>query len=855
MVGRMEWPLVGREAELAHSLSLIESGRGVALLGDAGVGKSRLLHELTNRVESSGVPVFRGIATESTRSVPFAPFVPILPEGSTEDRTDLLRRVLATVGEMAGSRGLLIAVDDAHHLDDGSLALLATVVSRGAATVCLTARSGETMKADLVDLWTNGAIERLEIGPLDETQTSVLIKSTLGEVQSGLLTRLWEVTRGNPLVLHEVVEGSVGRAITPDEGDVWRLEGSLEESPRLADLVRARTDQIPGDLRHALELVSVGAPLPLTVLEKAVDVDPSVLEATQLVSVERSGDAWVAVPAHPLHGEVLVANLGEAHKRRLHRELLEAAIDLEGAVDDLQLAVWQRAGGTIEHPDTAVKGALVALARHDPTLAEELIRPVIGSSTHAGVILGRALNFQHRFEEGEQVLAGVDTNDPRIVAELASARAHNLGFGLGRVSEAVEILDGAAASVEDDDRARLDVERAMIWAIRGDFTAAVEAGRAVVANAAATPAARASGYVSLALSLAMTADCDGFEEIIGDAYGSAEIAKADVPLAEDQIGCMELCALCAAGRPDQAVAVGHRFKNRSTGSGLYAFWLDALAIAHDLSGQQRDGLESALAAKELMHESDPFGLQLQAQGLAALERGQLGDPGGRDDVEGIEFDLPDPRLSIWVDRGRVWSRVADGEVVDEVAESAAAGGRQAIEAQHYSWGAPAAHDAVRLGRPELVVDELSQLRNEKGAHLLNTMADHAESMTAGDGRALVDVAKAFASVGVWLLAAETAAQAATRLDHGEAAAAVCLSMGWELRCQDPHTPALAARPGLVSEREFEIAMKAAKGHTSPEISRDLYISVRTVDNHLRSVYRKLDVGGRDELAEILSPLL
>lgn len=851
----MEWPLVGREAELARSLRLIESGRGVALLGDAGVGKSRLLHELTNQVESSGVTVFRGIATESTRSVPFAPFVSLLPEDSTENRTELFRRVLAKMGEMAGGRRLLIALDDAHHLDDGSLALLATAVSTDTATLCLTARTGETMKSDLMDLWTNGVIERLEIGPLGEKGTSALIKSTLGEVEPRLLARLWEIARGNPLVLHEVVEGAVGRAITPGEGNVWRLEGVLEESPRLADLVRARTDQIPGDLRHALELVSIGAPLLLSVLEKAADVDAPALEATQLVSLERSGDAWVVAPAHPLHGEVLVANLGDAQKRRLHRELLEAATELGGVVDDLQLAVWQRDAGTIEFPDTAVKGALVALGRHDPILAEELIRPVTGSSTHAGVILGRALSFQHRFEEAEDVLAGVQANDPAILAELASARAHNLGFGLGRVSEAVEMLDTAARSVEDDsERARLDVERGIISAIRGDFTAAEKAGRSVVANAAATSIARASGYVSLALSLAMTANCDGFGEIIGDAYESAKRAKTDAPLAEDQIGCMELCALCVAGRPGDAVAVGGRFKKRAAGSGLYSFWLDALAIAYDLSGQLRDGLESAVEAQDLMQESDPFGLQLQARGISALERGQMGDPGGREDVERIEFDLPDPRLSVWVERGRVWSRVAEG-AIDEAAELAVAGGRSAIENQHYSWGGPAAHDAVRLDRPELVVGELSQLRNDKGAHLLNTMADHADSLVAGDGPALVDVAKTFATMGAWLLAAETAAQAAIRLESGEAAVAASLSMGWELRCQEPRTPALAARPALVSAREFQVAMDAAKGHTSPEISRDLYISVRTVDNHLRSVYRKVGVGGRDELAEILSPLL
>jgi DNA-binding CsgD family transcriptional regulator len=849
----MHWPLVGREAELARALRSIESGVGVALLGRTGVGKSRLLNELTSKVESFGMVTFKGVATESTRSVPFAPFAPLLPVSSVENRTEFFRQVLASMSELASDRGLLLAIDDAHLLDEGSLALVATVLSTGTATLCVTAPTGQSMHPDLVDLWTNGAIERVDIEPLDEPTTKLLIESAIGTIEPELMTRLWQMAQGNPLVIHEVVEGAVGRTIAKGEDGVWRLDGPLSESPRLGDLVRARTDQLEVQLKHSLELVAIGAPLPVEIMERASHVDLATLEATQLISVERSGDRLVVTPSHPLHGEVLVANLGRARRRQLYRELLAAAIELEGSVDDLQLAVWQRDTGTSEHPDVAVRGAVTALSRQDPVLAEELVGPIFGSSAHAGVILGRALNFQRRFEEAERVMSEVEADDGHTLVDLASARAHNLAFGLGRVAAAVELLENAAQRVDDDSaRARLDVERGMISAIRGDFTQAESAGRAVLGNPSATVTARASGLVNLALSLAMTANCHGFDEIVADAYESAKAAKARVPLAEDQIGVMELSALCVAGRPEEALVVARRFRTRSSGSAFLSTWLDAATVGLDLTGQLRDGLESALEACELMAESDPFGLQLQARGLAALERGQLGDPRGRDDVEAIEFGLPDPRLSIWVDRGRVWSMVAAG-AVDAAADLAAASGRSAIATQHYSWGGPAAHDAVRLGRPDLVVGELTQLRNEKGAHLLNAMADHAEALAAGSGDDLADAAQAFAAMSAWLLAAETGAQAAARLEGRQASLLACLSMCWELKCQDPRTPALTSRPNLVSPRELEVAMDAARGHTSPEIAERRYISVRTVDNHLRSVYRKLGIGGREELSSVLEP--
>ena len=56
----------------------------------------------------------------------------------------------------------------------------------------------------------------------------------------------------------------------------------------------------------------------------------------------------------------------------------------------------------------------------------------------------------------------------------------------------------------------------------------------------------------------------------------------------------------------------------------------------------------------------------------------------------------------------------------------------------------------------------------------------------------------------------------------------------------------AASP--LTPREREIAALAAAGATSKEIAAQLFLSSRTVDNHLQSVYTKLGVSGRQELA-------
>lgn len=79
-----------------------------------------------------------------------------------------------------------------------------------------------------------------------------------------------------------------------------------------------------------------------------------------------------------------------------------------------------------------------------------------------------------------------------------------------------------------------------------------------------------------------------------------------------------------------------------------------------------------------------------------------------------------------------------------------------------------------------------------------------------------------------------------------------LSELWELECSGVRTPALRRRVNGPTERELEMARLAALGLSSPEIAQQTYISSRTVDNHLRAVYKKLGFNNRQELAELLS---
>lgn len=851
----VKWPLVGREPDLDRAAGLIESGTGIAILGPSGVGKSRLLQELVDRAEQGGMAVIRAVASESTRSIPFAPFVELLPEDPTEDRLTMLRRARRALDEHTTQRGLLIAVDDAHHLDETSLAFLVGAVELGGALVALTARSGMTMASDLVDLWTNGVIARIDLSPLSRAQSKRLVECALGTLTPALEEQLWRLAQGNPLLLHELLEGSRDTAIVRDDEGRWILIGPLAESARLADLVASRLSVLTDHAKNAMAVVALGAPLSLSLARSAIGEALHELEDRGLVTVANPGAEPTLLPAHPLYGEILAANLAESRRRTAYHRLVEAAVEHGPGSDQLRAAVWQSRSGTVVSEELAHGGAAEALTRHEPELAETLVRPLGTEDDRSLLILGRALSYQQRFAEAEQVLSKLPAGDSPVEGELVSIRAQNLGFGLGRTTEARDLLAAGVSRIDDPAmRARLNNERGMVSAISGDFVDARSASRAVLSDDESNEVARVAAYVTLTLAQAMTGDCDGLDGVVSEAIELAEDHRGSLPFASDQIEIMWFCSLLNAGRIDEANGLASRAIDRSDrGGALIATWLSASCIGLDLAGRLEQAASAVREALELYRKADPFGLESQARGLLSMTLGQM----GAETVSGtikVERPVEAPRIAVWLDRGRVWSAAAAGRIEDG-ASIAVAGGRSAASREHFAWAALCFHDAVRLGRAELSIDDLRAIDDSKGAVLLSLMKRHAEALVVRDPGELDEVATAFGERGAPLLAAEAFGQTANiKHEQGNltpAARACALSHAFEKRCEAPDTPALRHRPQLITSREIEVAIRAASGLTSPQIAQEFFISGRTVDNHLSSVYRKLNIGGREELADLL----
>ena len=554
------WPLVGRGEELAELERLMAPGGGpggVVLFGDAGVGKTRLVAEVVDahRVDGIGVEWVR--ATEAAKSIPLGSFAHLLaPVDEAHHPDDLLHLALAGLGERSGAAGLLLAVDDAHLLDESSVALLHLAVTQSKVRVLVSVRTAEPLPPGLVGLWKDELLVRFDVAPLTRDATEQLVlamvqgaigarpapprngKRRPGEgVPASLQDRIWRLSRGNPLFVRELVTAAVerrhgggsGRILLPAEGPRERLRELVEERLRLLE---------PG-WRRALETVAVGEQVPLEAVERLADpADLEALERRGLVEVVSAGQSSTVQVAHPLYGEVLAGSLPSLRRRAVIRELIDAVEDLD-QFDRLRLATWRLESGRPGEAEQLLPLAREALGRLDHRLAERLARAAGGTSrADAGLVLAEALSGQGRIDDAEAALAEVRATTPEAVARVAIARASELFLHLDRSAEAFEVLQAADRELAGHPAWQADCRSLMAQMLMFSLRlpeAATIADQLLADGATPETARVRAATVAVTVRGAEGRLDAGFALLDDDLHASARRHRRDVPFGDIQL--------------------------------------------------------------------------------------------------------------------------------------------------------------------------------------------------------------------------------------------------------------------------------------------------------------------------------
>jgi DNA-binding CsgD family transcriptional regulator/tetratricopeptide (TPR) repeat protein len=866
------WPLVGRRAELAALGAAIgdASASSVVLVGAAGVGKSRLVREALAQAQAAGRDTELVAATQAAASIPFGAVSHLLPaaEGLGDDRLDILRRAAALLAKRGRGRPLVLAVDDAHLLDDASAALVHLLALRGLAAVLATVRAGAAAPDSVVALWKDGLARRLELPALAPEATVELLGVALGGPVDGVTRQeVLRVTEGNPLYLRELVLGGLESGALRRVDGVWRWKGRLAGTTRLVELVEARLGALGETARAAMELVAWGEPLPVGVLERLVD--KGALEATErsgLLAVERSGRRLLARLAHPLYGEVLRATLPVTRARAVAEQLAAAfgTTALRRRDDLLRVGAWQLEAGVAARPALLLEAAGQAAARFDHELTERLVRAAVdaGGGPTAVRFLAETLERQGRHAEAVAVMDREPPAQGSHVerARWASIRAGNLYWGLERTAEAEEILRQAALAGEDGDEAVAML--AWILLFDGRLPEAMAAASRVLdqprppaqalvwASTAAVPALGSLGRLGEALS------------VVERGLAVARTHREELPWGETQLGLASCQLLLGAGRLAEARAIadaGYQAAVADRSPEQTGGWAGFRGLVAKAQGQVATAEASFREAVALLAEQDPYRFMhcclAELASVAAIRGDQPAAAAWLDRANARQGNA-NRLFDAWVELDRAWVAAGTGELTraDRLARHAA---EMARASGQFTFEAVALHDVARLGAPAAVRDRLEELAGLLEGRLASVLATSAAALAAEDGAALDRVAAAFEDLGALLLAAEAAAAAARahRAAGRDAKANVSQERAAALAaaCQGAHTPTLASGTlaSVLTAREREVAMLAAARTSSREIAARLDLSVRTVDNHLGRVYAKLGISNRAQLAALL----
>ena len=382
--------LVGREREqavLKEHLDRMLAGQGGTVLvgGDAGIGKTTLVEDLSVEAEERGTLVLWGHAYDLSVTPPYGPWLeifrqyralgdaalPSLPPfiGSTEELTRvgsqeiLFSAVAEFFRDFAAERPLVLVLDDFHWFDQASLdftRFLAREVGDQRLLLVATYRSDELHRRHplytlLPLLVREAGAERVEVRPLTETGHRALIQSRyhLAEQdETRLESYLEEHAEGIPLYAGELLRTLEDEGVLSQESGTWHL-GDLEQvrvPPMLRQVIEGRLSRLPETTRELLDVAAIiGQDVAFDLWATVAGVSEGVL----LEAVESAAHAAVLVVLsggsgaqfrHALLREALYENVLPLRRRLWHRKTAETLAATRAPDPDQVAYHYQQAG-------------------------------------------------------------------------------------------------------------------------------------------------------------------------------------------------------------------------------------------------------------------------------------------------------------------------------------------------------------------------------------------------------------------------------------------------------------------------------------------------------------------------------
>jgi DNA-binding CsgD family transcriptional regulator len=887
MTKRTRSELIGRTLERATVGELLQSAestsRGGVLLvtGDRGIGKSALLDEMGAQAVRLGLARGESRAEAGDQASIGAPLVRVLRSGprpllgvpALTRVTELLHRPLVLVEDLhehltrrATAGPLLIVVDDLHRADRLTVFALRSLIPRLADAPVIWAFASRKSAVEVMDELSLPAgpdlpVTVLRLGPLDPEEAAALAGNRLGRVLPVVARSILDEAAGHPGLVLRITDG-------------WAAGEPTDALPAdfVAGIDRALGDR-GGRLRELLEVAAaLGRPFAPGEMAGLMDhwspasVFEVIEQAVQEDWLAQDGPYAVAF-RHDLVRQIVYGNLGRPERRVRHRRWMAYLLANGSAAEDI--ASHARGGevvGDRRVVEVLRQAAEEAVAAR-PGIAAELIVEAFALARTDDELRwqtgGQVVDLLVRIEwfgaavQVANTLRAEINDEPGIAADLLVIQAKAL-LALGQeedlVSRAAAVLAAPGLSIEQ--RARLTAVRAMVLARRGSAAApqapADDDQAFLIAVESSVEAATNTGHHQQALvhlqSLrgrfgARWPAQEAMTLQLLDRYGEAGKVLADTGPAGDfasplpSVRLAQLLQDFGLGRFERAEAGARSLIDAGPGRGsdrgkrLARSVLGVIAIIQGNLAQARAQVTQAGPGPD----TDPD-LVLVRSWLTAVE----GDPSAAVQIMAPVLYSRATVPSYWLwwpGAARTLTMIGLAAGVDDFVEASVALAEEGTDRNPGSAG----FAGVALQLRGLIREDL-------------TLLERASQMLEGSPRPMLRASCAD-DYGRLLLQVGRRAEAVTQLDRA-----------WDIYQELGDQQAmglvrnamngLSARPDLrweaLTPAEIRVARLVSQGLTNRAAAQELGLSINTVGTHLRSVFAKLEVSSRVQLANAVN---
>ncbi|UTT70772.1 helix-turn-helix transcriptional regulator [Arthrobacter sp. DNA4] len=847
--------------------------QAVFIMAGAGIGKSAVTDAVTERLAGS-MSILRIHASSALAGVPFGVLTPYTGELTAEESVSpvaVLRSMWSYFEKLKGGNGapVLLAVDDAHHLDDASAGVLAEVISAGWATVVAAARPRPGLPQPLDQLWYDGLAERVDLRPLNREQIEEVLAHALdGTVPGATVDAIWNASGGNPRILDALLHDSAESGVLAKRNGIWMLLGSLPaDGPRLAAVVAKDHLRRGPEEQEALKLIALAGPVGRKVIEdiSGAAVVRSLLDQQMIVEtpgIPAELAIWNGLFAGAIRSTVSVSrSLQLLEKVKAHQD--PTLLQGEGRLRSVEWALECGLRVSDDELLAAAKEALLRFRNHSArTIAARIHHPPLVPLAQA--IQARALYNEGSYSEAAALLDACwlplaeDTEGPAVL--LLRVSAHQaLGHPLGVVAEDVEkhaapsggekswqeeLLHLLQLAAEVNIQAlndHVDVMRKRRAGTGGEPLRAMAEG--LLAHALASAGRPVQGLEAALLAASELPPLEGslffFPEFVLGRLVSDYLAMGEWESAERELN--------------------HYAAGNAPGAATFNGSLELLQGYSLLrQGRMERAYQVLLPAVEALRLNDPLQLYRFGTALGFYAAARLGDSEQAKRLEqdhkdaGAGWPAHDLLAEAYVSAAAEYL-VRDGKglaalqtLMTTTEASARTGNLLEVFAMCWDLGDPSVVPMVQTAAPGV---------EGRWAEALLTLAAAWEN---ADGDTLMATAASLEEAGFVNLAREAYARASTVLEQaGERrrsrqAVAQREKCDHELGERFREGRFIAAAPVVrLTRREQDIVELAVQGLTDREIAQRLMVSVRTVEGHLYRTYVKLGVRSRDELESAL----